>query len=209
MKKITAFFMALTMCAYLAACGGTNEESAVPQTETETQQSTDVQTETETQQGAVEESTAEESQSQPTKETQSAEETQPEASEGTTQAASEEESAQGGYEDNFAVDSAAAAEFAEQIKEAVAAQDLEALADLAAYPLYVGIAEDGVSSREDLIALGAEAVFTSGLSASIEAADTQNLTPSMAGFVLSDGSGNNIIFSVVDGELAIQGINYE
>ena len=107
------------------------------------------------------------------------------------------------------MDSAAAAEFAEQIKEAVAAQDLEALADLAAYPLYVGIAEDGVSSREDLIALGAEAVFTSGLSASIEAADTQNLTPSMAGFVLSDGSGNNIIFSVVDGELAIQGINYE
>ena len=203
MKKITAFFMALTMCAYLAACGGTNEESAVPQTETETQQSTDVQTETETQQGAVEESTAEEPQSQPAKETQ------PEASEGTTQAASEEESAQGGYEDNFAVDSAAAAEFAEQIKEAVAAQDLEALADLAAYPLYVGIAEDGVSSREDLIALGAEAVFTSGLSASIEAADTQNLTPSMAGFVLSDGSGNNIIFSVVDGELAIQGINYE
>lgn len=203
MKKITAFFMALTMCAYLAACGGTNEETTVPQTETETQQSTDAQTETETQQGAVEESTAEESQSQPTKETQ------PEASEGTTQAASEEESAQGGYEDNFAVDSAAAAEFAEQIKEAVAAQDLEALADLAAYPLYVGIAEDGVSSREDLIALGAEAVFTSGLSASIEAADTQNLTPSMAGFVLSDGSGNNIIFSVVDGELAIQGINYE
>ncbi len=31
----------------------------------------------------------------------------------------------------------------------------------------------------------------------------------MAGFVLSDGSGNNIIFSVVDGELAVQGINYE
>ena len=203
MKKITAFFMALTMCAYLAACGGTNEETTVPQTETETQQSTDAQTETETQQTTAGESTAEEPQSQPAKETQ------PEASEGTTRAASEEESAQGGYEDNFAVDSAAAAEFAEQIKEAVAAQDLEALADLAAYPLYVGIAEDGVSSREDLIALGAEAVFTSGLSASIEAADTQNLTPSMAGFVLSDGSGNNIIFSVVDGELAIQGINYE
>lgn len=203
MKKITAFFMALTMCAYLAACGGTNEETTVPQTETETQQSTDAQTETETQQTTAGESTAEEPQSQPAKETQ------PEASEGTTKAASEEESAQGGYEDNFAVDSAAAAAFAEQIKEAVAAQDLEALADLAAYPLYVGIAEDGVSSREDLIALGAEAVFTSGLSAAVEGADTQNLTPSMAGFVLSDGSGNNIIFSVVDGELAIQGINYE
>ncbi len=203
MKKITAFFMALTMCAYLAACGGTNEETAVPQTETETQQSTDAQTETETQQTTAGESTAEEPQSQ------TAKETQPEASKGTTQAASEEESAQGGYEDNFAVDSAAAAAFAEQIKEAVAAQDLEALADLAAYPLYVGIAEDGVSSREDLIALGAETVFTPGLSASVEAADTQNLTPSKAGFVLSDGSKNNIIFSVVDGELAIQGINYE
>ena len=195
--------MALTMCAYLAACGGTNEETAVPQTETETQQSADAQTETETQQTTAWENTAEEPQSQPAKETQ------PEASEGTTQAASAEESAQGGYEDNFAVDSTAAAAFAEQIKAAVAAQDLEALADLAAYPLYVGIAQDGVSSREDLIALGAEAVFTPGLSASVEAADTQNLTPSKAGFVLSDGSKNNIIFSVVDGELAIQGINYE
>lgn len=87
MKKITAFFMALTMCAYLAACGGTNEETTVPQTETETQQSTDAQTETETQQTTAGESTAEEPQSQPAKETQ------PEASEGTTQAASEEESA--------------------------------------------------------------------------------------------------------------------
>ena len=50
----------------------------------------------------------------------------------------------GGYEDNFAVDSAAAAEFAAQIKEAVAAKDLDALAELTAFPVYVGLPDVGM-----------------------------------------------------------------
>ena len=45
------------------------------------------------------------------------------------------------YTDNFSVDEAAVAAFAEQIQTAVADKDLEALADLAAYPLYVGFAD--------------------------------------------------------------------
>lgn len=69
-----------------------------------------------------------------------------------------------GYEDNFAVDSRAAAEFADKIKEAVAAEDLEALADLTAFPVYVDIENaNDVKTREDFLALGAEAIFTEEL----------------------------------------------
>ena len=114
-----------------------------------------------------------------------------------------------GYEDNFAVDSAAAAEFGRKVKDAVSAQDLEGLATLAAYPLYVGT--DGgitVNSADELVALGAEKVFTPELSEAVGNADETALEPSMAGFVLSGEGSANIIFGVVDGQLAIKGINY-
>lgn len=116
-----------------------------------------------------------------------------------------------GFEDNFSVDQEAAAEFGRQIKEAAATRDLEALADLAAYPLYVGFAEGGesVESKEEFLALGADRIFTGALTESVAAADENSLTPSMAGFVLSGESGApNIIFGVRDGKLAISGINY-
>ena len=112
------------------------------------------------------------------------------------------------YEDNFAVDSAASAAFAREIKAAVEEKDLEKLADLTAFPVYVGL--DGgqsVDSREELIALGADRIFTPELLASVAAADENSLSPSMAGFVLSDGSKANIIFSVREGKLAVSGIN--
>lgn len=115
----------------------------------------------------------------------------------------------GGYEDNFAVDSAAAAEFAAQIKEAVAAKDLDALAELTAFPVYVGLPDVGaVETKEDFLALGADAVFTDELVASVADADTENMKPSMAGFSISDGGKANINFGVRDGVLAVSGINY-
>lgn len=116
----------------------------------------------------------------------------------------------GEYEDNFAVDSAASADFARQIQAAVAEKDLEKLADLTAFPVYVGFPGDSgsVDSREEFIALGADKIFTPELTASVAAADPDSLSPSMAGFVLSDGSTANIIFSVRDGMLAVSGINY-
>lgn len=114
-----------------------------------------------------------------------------------------------GYEDNFAVDSKAAKEFAEKIKEATAQKDLEALAELTAFPVYVGLPDVGVvETKEDFLNLGAEAVFTDELLESIEMADIENLQPSMAGFPISDGRIASINFSVVDGVLAINGINY-
>lgn len=115
------------------------------------------------------------------------------------------------YEDNFAVDSEAAAAFGSQIKEAVAAKDLEALAELTAFPVYVGIPDtDGmVETKEDFLALGADQVITQELMDSVAAADETALEPSMAGFVLSNESGRpNIIFGVVEGSLAVTGINY-
>lgn len=115
----------------------------------------------------------------------------------------------GGYEDNFAVDSRAAAEFADKIKEAVAAEDLEALADLTAFPVYVDIENaNDVRTREDFLALGAEAIFTEELKKSAANADTENMQPSMAGFSVSDGGSANINFGVRDGVLAVNGINY-
>ena len=118
--------------------------------------------------------------------------------------------AAGGYEDNFAVDSAAAAEFARQIKAAVSEKDLEKLADLIAFPVYVGFQEGGVpvENRNEFLALGADKFFTQELIESVEAADEDALSPSRAGFVLSDGSKANIIFAVNEGKLTVVGINY-
>lgn len=115
-----------------------------------------------------------------------------------------------GYVDNFAVDSEAAAAFAEKIKEAVAAQDLEALADLTSFPTYVGFPEEGlfVKTREEFIEIGAERIFTQEMLDSIEGADTSNFTPSMAGFAVSKDGKQNIIFGVVEGKLAVTGLNY-
>ncbi len=113
--------------------------------------------------------------------------------------------------DNFDVDSAEAAEFAGKIKTAVSEQDLEALADLAAYPLYIGFTSgsQSVESKEDFLSLGKEKIFTEGLMTSIAQADETNLPPSRAGFVLTkEGGTENIIFGLRDGKLAISGINY-
>lgn len=116
---------------------------------------------------------------------------------------------EGVYEDNFAVGNSDVMAFANKIKAAVAAKDIEALADLTAFPVYVGIAEDGVETREAFITLGAEKIFAPNLVESVAGADISNLSPSMAGFSISKDGKSNIIFGVVGGRLAISGINYE
>ncbi|MCI8418823.1 MAG: DUF3298 domain-containing protein [Lachnospiraceae bacterium] len=121
------------------------------------------------------------------------------------------ESVQGSqrYQDNFQVDAKTAEEFAGKIKEAVAHKDLEALMEFMAFPVYVGLPEVGtVETQEELLEIGAEALFTEGLLSAVEGADIKDLPPSMAGFSISDGGTANINFGVVDGVLAINGINY-
>ena len=66
-----------------------------------------------------------------------------------------------------------------------------------------------IETREDLIALGADKIFTPELKDSMANADLSELSPSMAGFTLySTGDGPDIIFNVQNGVLGISGINY-
>ncbi len=129
---------------------------------------------------------------------------------GAEQTGSVEASVTGGYEDNFAVDESAVVEFGTKIKDAVAAKDLEALADLTSFPVYVGFTDQSETpeTREAFTALGADRIFTQELMDSVAGAELAGQQPSMAGFVAASGDGPNIIFGVVDGELAITGFNY-
>lgn len=94
--------------------------------------------------------------------------------------------------------------FAEQIQAAMAAKDMEAMADLCSYPLAVN--GEVVDSREAFIELGADAIFTEERCAVIEAVDVSTLEETMAGVVMGDATPN-IIFKSVDGKLGITGIN--
>ena len=194
--KIRKLFLAagLTAVMVLAGCGQNAAEEKDLGQETEQVEEAEQETAAETEQ-------AEEA-AQPEEEGGAQEETE----------ASSEASAEGQlYEDNFAVDEDAVVDFGEKIQEAVAAKDMEALADLTAFPVYVGLPDtDGVvETREDFLALGAERVLTDELTASVAEAKLDGQQPSMAGFVVADESGRpNIIFGVVEGRLAITGINY-
>ena len=115
-----------------------------------------------------------------------------------------------GYTDNFTVPEEEITAFAGKVKEAVADRDMDALASLASYPLYVGFKDGGVSagSPEELAALGTDRIFTPELAAAVEAAGDETLSPSMAGFVLKKDGTPNIVFGVSEGVLAVKGINY-
>lgn len=114
--------------------------------------------------------------------------------------------------DNFDADMGEVCDFAELIKEAVGEKDLEKLAELTGFPVYVGLDDaGGVETKEAFLALDPEEVFSEEMVRSIEKADPQDLAPSMAGFTLMDydmeGSAS-ITFGVVNGEFLITGINY-
>ena len=113
-------------------------------------------------------------------------------------------------EDNYAVSTEDAAAFAKKIQDAVAAEDLDALADLVNYPVYVALGDGSViETREDLIALGADKIFTPELKDSMANAEMSELSTRKAGFTLySTGDCPNITFNVQNGVLGISGINY-
>lgn len=202
--KITKLFAAVIISVSLTACN--SKEVTNPKIEVDTTTETVMIEKSEKE----EISTVETENKVSPAETEGNKETRAEESKTENLAESQpEQKAESVYEDNFAVESSAAKAFAEKIKAAVASKDIEALADLTAFPIYVGVAEGGVETREEFIALGAEKVFTPELIASIEGADISNLSPSMAGFSISKDGKPNIIFGVVEGNLAIRGINYK
>ena len=187
----------LTAVMVMAGCGQDSAEGTAAQ---ETEQTEDVSTE-ETEQ------TEDAAESIPEDESTAEADSQTDAGDSQAENAGEEQT----YEDNFAVDSEAVSAFADRIKEAVAAKDMEALADLTSFPVYVGIpdTEGVVETRDDFLALGADQVLTDELLESVASADMSGQEPSMAGFVVAGESGRpSIIFGVVEGKLAITGINY-
>lgn len=195
MKKMRLVLAGILTAFCLTACGGqaTSEEiiempEAAEQEETETAAP-------EEEEAAVSGETAE----TPAEQESDAEDSAP-AEEGQTS---------GGL-DNFDVDQEEVEAFAEKIKEAVAAQDLEALADLTSFPVYVGVSENGVvETREDFLALGADTVITPELQEAVEGTDVTALSASMAGFtMMTEGVSGSITFSMTADGLAITGINY-
>ncbi len=115
------------------------------------------------------------------------------------------------YDDNFAVSNATAKEYAQSIQSAVLQKDLEGLADLTRFPVYIGFKDNGtvIETREDFIVLGNDAVFTDDMLDSMANANINDISASNAGFYLSSEIGApSITFSVQDGKLGISGINY-
>lgn len=203
MKKILTIFMTIAVMLSLAGCGSKAGQ------ETDSQEVSREAGE-ETNQGISQEVSRESSLAQedgnagspaPSKEDAGAQ--QAETSEGTTELRND-------YKDNFDVDEKAAAEFGRMIKEAVALKNVEMLADLTGFPVYVGLSGGiVVETRDDFIALDVEELLSDEMVSSMEEADENDLNPSMAGFTLygSDGAPS-ITFGVREGRLAISGINY-
>lgn len=204
MKKRWILLATAVMVLSLTGCGQEKEKSNNVAPETGTLlESGESETEQSQEQAAQQEAAA-------ATEPADQEQTDQDPAADTTEGAQQEAAAGSSWEDNFAVDTAAAAEFGGKIKEAVAAQDIEKLADLTTFPVYVGVIGDGtvVEKREDFIALGADALFTEEMMASIAGADENSLNPSKAGFTLYSGDGApSITFGVQDGKLGISGIN--
>lgn len=203
MRKLALAVTIGVACLGIAACSQsaetTTDTSASQATEgAETTEATKEETESE----STETESSEEESATETKESENADAEASEASESTG-------AEQAGL-DNFSVDMETVAAMGKDIKAAVEAKDLDALAELTSYPVYVGLeGVKGVETKEDFLALGADAVFTDELVQSVTGADETALEASKAGFTLSSGdSSANVIFGVVDGELKVTGINY-
>ena len=100
--------------------------------------------------------------------------------------------------------------YAAEIIEIVKNKDMEGLADHIDFPAFVSCAKTNggmVDTKEDFMKLDPEVIFSDEMEDAIAKVDVDTLEPVMAGIVLGDGTPN-IIFGVVNGKLAITGMNY-
>lgn len=105
-------------------------------------------------------------------------------------------------------ESGRAAAFALKIKKAVASSDLEGFADLCGYPVYISLESgDGreLETRDDLIALGSDTLFTQKMKDTIAAVQESQLDSYGAGVVM--GENGAVVFNDVNGTMMITGIN--
>ena len=105
-------------------------------------------------------------------------------------------------------ESGRAAAFALKIKKAVASSDLEGFADLCGYPVYISLESgDGreLETRDDLIALGSDTLFTQKMKDTIAAVQESQLDSYGAGGMM--GENGAVVFNDVNGTMMITGIN--
>lgn len=98
--------------------------------------------------------------------------------------------------------------FAEKVQKAVADKDMEALAGLCAYPVYVSLGEgqgEEIADEAAFLKIDADKIFTESLLKEIADTDVDTLEQFGAGVIM--GGENSIIFNNVDGQAAITGIN--
>ena len=97
--------------------------------------------------------------------------------------------------------------FAEKVQKAVADKDMEALAGLCAYPVYVSLGEgqgEEIADEAAFLKMDAGQIFTESLLKEIADTDVDTLEQFGAGVIMGE---ENIIFNNVDGQAAITGIN--
>ena len=105
-------------------------------------------------------------------------------------------------------ESGRAAALALKIKKAVASSDLEGFADLCGYPVYISLESgDGreLETRDDLIALGSDTLFTQKMKDTIAAVQESQLDSYGAGVMM--GENGAVVFNDVNGTMMITGIN--
>ena len=98
--------------------------------------------------------------------------------------------------------------FAEKVQKAVADKDMEALAGLCAYPVYVSLGEgqgEEIADEAAFLKMDADKIFTESRLKEIADTDVDTLEQFGAGVIM--GGENSIIFNNVDGQAAITGIN--
>ena len=98
--------------------------------------------------------------------------------------------------------------FAEKVQKAVADKDMEALAGLCVYPVYVSLGEgqgEEIADESAFLKMDAGQIFTESLLKEIADTDVDTLEQFGAGVIM--GEENSIIFNSVDGQAAITGIN--
>ena len=98
--------------------------------------------------------------------------------------------------------------FAEKVQKAVADKDMEALAGLCVYPVYVSLGEgqgEEIADESAFLKMDGGQIFTESMLKEIADTDVDTLEQFGAGVIM--GGENSIIFNNVDGQAAITGIN--
>ena len=192
-RKLAVLGTAIMAAAAITACGGkdtktTTAAEVVTQADT-TDGVTDGETEADT---ASDSETAAESQS----------------SESASQEAALLEEAEDVSHAGAELEQSEIKPFAEKVQKAVADKDMEALAGLCAYPVYVSLGEgqgEEIADEAAFLKMDADKIFTESLLKEIADTDVDTLEQFGAGVIM--GGENSIIFNNVDGQAAITGIN--